>query len=45
VFDSATTAHGTYSIRGIDLSISLPYPPYVCMASIAASGTWMAGRP
>lgn len=43
-FDSATEAHGTYAIRGVDLAISLPYPPYVCYATVGAEGTWVAGR-
>jgi len=43
-FDSATEAHGTYSIRGVDVAISLPYPPYVCYATVSAEGTWVAGR-
>lgn len=43
-FDSDTEAHGTYSIRGVDLAISLPAPPYVCYATVSAEGTWVAGR-
>ena len=42
-FDSAAEAHGTYSIRGVKLTISFPYPPYVCMTSVSAEGTWVAG--
>ncbi|OQB28023.1 MAG: hypothetical protein BWY10_00827 [Chloroflexi bacterium ADurb.Bin180] len=44
-FDSATEAHGTYSIRGVPVAISLPSPPYVCYASVSVSGTWTASRP
>ncbi len=45
VLDSGTTAHGTYSIQGIPVAISLPSPPYVCYASVSASGTSTASRP
>ncbi|OQB28038.1 MAG: hypothetical protein BWY10_00842 [Chloroflexi bacterium ADurb.Bin180] len=42
-FDSAAEAHGTYSIRGVKLTISFPYPPYECLTSVSAEGTWVAG--
>ncbi len=44
-FDSTTTASGTYAFSSYQITIGLPYPPYITYYYLSQTGTWTASGP